>query len=121
MIKLSFVLFYIFFATAACAPAQKNSRSDLQYASTGFKILGKVFENQDVSGIGRDPDGFGVLVSDERASVQLLAFPKDGVATITNTLKLDADPDTECDFEGAAFTDGYFYVTGSHSTDGVGW
>ncbi|MDG2126304.1 MAG: DUF3616 domain-containing protein, partial [Verrucomicrobiales bacterium] len=62
----------------------------------------------------RDPDGFGVLVSDEKASVQLLAFPAAGSATITKTLKLDAGSDTECDFEGAAFTDGFFYLTGSH-------
>lgn len=114
MIKLSFVLFCISFASLGCAPAQSPSKSDLNYTKSGFKILGKVFENQDVSGIARDPEGFGVLVSDERASVQLLAFAAEGSATITNTLRLDADKDAECDFEGAAFTEGYFYLTGSH-------
>ena len=114
MLKLSFALFYIFFASLGCAPAQKPSKSDLNYAGSGFRIIGKVSENQDVSGIARDPDGFGVLASDERASVQLLAFPEDGKAQITATLKLDADKDAECDFEGAAFTEGFFYLTGSH-------
>jgi hypothetical protein len=77
-------------------------------------ITGEVVEDQDVSAIAFSPEGTGVLASDEGSVVQVLRRTGRSTAAIARDAILGAKANAESDFEGAAYDDGWFYLTGSH-------